>query len=128
MAYLETQTSRATPPLPFAETPMTTLSTQTTLAKPHEVPPRWFVVDAAGIPLGRLASQVASVLRGKNKALYTPHVDTGDLVVVINAEKVVITGGKLDTKFWYSHSGIPTGFKAESYRLLMARKHEFVIE
>ena len=97
-------------------------------AKPEEVQHRWFVVDATGKPLGRLASQIASVLRGKNKPEYTPHVDTGDFVVVINAEKVALTGGKLDTKFAYRHSAIPGGFRTESYRLLMGRKPEFAIE
>jgi large subunit ribosomal protein L13 len=98
------------------------------LAKPNEITPRWYVVDATGLPLGRLASRVAMVLRGKTKATYTPHVDTGDFVVVINAEKVALTGGKLDTKFWYRHSGIPTGFKATSYRTLMQDNPELAIE
>jgi len=93
-----------------------------------EIEKKWFVVDATGVPLGRLASRVASVLRGKHTPAYTPHVDTGDFVVVINAEKVALTGGKLDTKFYYRHSGIPGGFKAESYRLLMQRKPEFAVE
>jgi large subunit ribosomal protein L13 len=94
----------------------------------NEVTRRWYVVDASGQPLGRLASKIAQVLRGKNKPEYTPSVDTGDFVVVINAEKVALTGGKLDTKFWNRHSGIPTGFKSESYRSLMARRPEFAIE
>ena len=72
----------------------------------------WFVVDATGKPLGRLASEIAKVLRGKHKASYTPHVDTGDHVVVVNADKVKLTGQKLDKKFYYHHSGIPGGFKA----------------
>lgn len=93
-----------------------------------EVQRKWFVVDATDIPLGRLASRVASVLRGKHHAQYTPNVDTGDYVVVINADKVKLTGSKLDTKFYYKHSGIPGGFKSESYRLLMQRKPEFAIE
>lgn len=103
----------------------------TTITKstaPGEIDKKWFVVDATGVPLGRLASRVASVLRGKHTPAYTPHVDAGDYVVVINAEKVALTGGKLDTKFYYKHSGIPGGFKAESYRLLMGRKPEFAIE
>jgi len=98
------------------------------IAKPLEVVHRWYVVDATGIPLGRLASRVATVLRGKNKPEFTPHVDTGDFVIVVNAEKVGLTGSKLDGKFFYSHSGIPTGFKQESYRLLIQRKPEFIIE
>ena len=88
----------------------------------------WWVVDATGKPLGRLASEVARVLRGKHKPTFAPHVDTGDFVVVVNADKVLLTGNKLDKKFFYSHSGIPGGFKSESYRHLMARKPEFPIE
>jgi large subunit ribosomal protein L13 len=88
----------------------------------------WWVVDAAGKPLGRLASEVARVLRGKHKPLYTPHEDTGDFVVVVNADKVLLTGAKLDKKFYYRHSGIPGGFKAESYRHLLARKATFPVE
>ncbi len=88
----------------------------------------WFVVDAAGKPLGRLASQIATVLRGKHKPTYTPHEDAGDFVVVVNADKIRLTGNKLDKKFYYSHSGIPGGFQAESYRHLFARKPTFPIE
>jgi large subunit ribosomal protein L13 len=88
----------------------------------------WFVVDAANKPLGRLASEIAKVLRGKHKATYTPHVDTGDFVIVVNADKVRLTGQKLDKKFFYRHSGIPGGFKAESYRHVLARKPELPIE
>ena len=84
----------------------------------------WWVVDATGKPLGRLASQVAHVLRGKHKPQYTPHEDTGDFVVVVNADKVLLTGNKLDKKFYYRHSGIPGGFRAESYRAPpRARRH-----
>jgi large subunit ribosomal protein L13 len=97
-------------------------------ANPAEVQRQWFVVDAAGVPLGRLASHIAHVLRGKHTPLYTPHVDTGDFVVVINAEKVKLTGNKLDDKHYYRHSGIPGGFRAEPYRQLMARKPSFAIE
>lgn len=93
-----------------------------------EVQRKWFVVDATDKPLGRLSSQIATVLRGKHHAQYTAHVDTGDFVVVINADKVKLTGGKLDTKFYYKHSGIPGGFRAEPYRSLMDRKPEFAIE
>jgi large subunit ribosomal protein L13 len=88
----------------------------------------WFVVDATDKPLGRLASEVASVLRGKHKPTYTPHVDTGDFVVVVNADKVKLTGTKLDNKFWNRHSGIPGGFKANSYRDLLKTKPTFPIE
>src|ERR1700730_18335103 len=88
----------------------------------------WFVVDATGNPLGRLASEVARVLRGKHKPTFTTHVDTGDFVIVVNADKVKLTGGKLDKKFYYRHSGIPGGFRAESYRHLLARDPVFPIE
>jgi large subunit ribosomal protein L13 len=88
----------------------------------------WWVVDAADKPLGRLASEVAHVLRGKHKAQYTPHEDTGDFVIVVNAHKVKLTGGKLDKKFYYHHSGIPGGFTAESYRHLLARNPTFPVE
>jgi large subunit ribosomal protein L13 len=88
----------------------------------------WWVVDATDKPLGRLASEVASVLRGKHKPTYTPHVDCGDFVIVVNASKVKLTGGKLDKKFFYRHSGIPGGFKAESYRHVLERKPELPVE
>jgi large subunit ribosomal protein L13 len=88
----------------------------------------WWVVDAAGKPLGRVASEVASVLRGKHKPEYTPHEDSGDFVIVVNAGKVVLTGDKLDKKFHYRHSGIPGGFQAESYRHIFARQPTFPIE
>jgi large subunit ribosomal protein L13 len=101
---------------------------QTISAKAEEVERQWYVIDAADQPLGRLASRVASVLRGKHKAAFTPHVDTGDFVVVINAEKVKLTGNKLDGKVYERHSGIPGGFRSETYRLLMERKPTFAIE
>lgn len=88
----------------------------------------WFVVDATDKPLGRLASEIARVLRGKHKPMFTPHIDTGDFVVVVNAGKVKLTGNKLDKKFYYHHSGIPGGFKTESYRHLLARVPEMPIE
>ena len=88
----------------------------------------WWVVDAAGKPLGRLASEVAHVLRGKHKPQYTPHEDTGDFVIVVNADKVKLTGAKLDKKFYHHHSGIPGGFTAESYRHLLARNPTFPVE
>ena len=100
----------------------------TVSAKANEVERKWFVVDATGTPLGRLASHVAQILRGKHKAIYTPHVDTGDFVVVINAEKVKLTGQKLDKKLYQRHSGQPGGFKETTYRRLMADKPTFVIE
>ena len=88
----------------------------------------WWVVDGTGKALGRVASEVAHVLRGKHKPQYTPHEDTGDFVIVVNADKVLLTGAKLDKKFYYHHSGIPGGFTAESYRHLIARDPTFPIE
>jgi len=88
----------------------------------------WWVIDATDKPLGRLASEVASRLRGKHKPTYTPHVDTGDFVIVVNAAKVKLTGNKLDKKFYNRHSGIPGGFKATSYRDLLEDKPTFPIE
>jgi large subunit ribosomal protein L13 len=88
----------------------------------------WWVVDATDKPLGRLASEVAARLRGKHKATFTPHVDTGDFVIVVNAGKVKLTGGKLDKKAWNRHSGIPGGFKATSYRTLLETKPTFPVE
>src|SRR5271154_6105690 len=88
----------------------------------------WWVVDATGKPLGSLASEVASVLRGKHKPQYTPHEDTGDFVIVVNADKVALTGAKLAKKIYYHRSGIPGGFRAESYRHLLARKGAFPVE
>ena len=89
---------------------------------------KWYVVDAAGQPLGRLASKIASVLAGKHKPTYTRHVDTGDFVIVVNAGKVKLTGNKIDGKFYYHHSGIPGGFRRESYRHVLDRKPELPIE
>lgn len=88
----------------------------------------WWVVDASDKPLGRLASEVARVLRGKHKAQFTPHEDTGDFVIVVNAGKVKLTGAKLDKKFFYRHSGIPGGFRAESYRHVLERKPTWPVE
>jgi len=101
---------------------------KTFMAKAEEVQRKWYVVDADGKPLGRLASEVASILRGKNKPTYTPHVDTGDHVIVINAEKVVLTGNKLDQKVYRHHSGWPGGMKETKYRQLMEKSPEKVIE
>ena len=85
---------------------------------------KWYVVDAAGKPLGRVASQVASILRGKNKPEFTPSVDVGDLVIIINAEKVILTGKKLDQKMMYHHSNYPGGLKETPYREVLAKKPE----
>jgi len=100
---------------------------KTTFAKASEIKKRWYVVDATDMVVGRLASRVASVLRGKTKPIYTPHVDTGDYVVVINAEKARFTGNKLNTKMYYHHSGYPGGIKRESARDLMKESPERII-
>jgi large subunit ribosomal protein L13 len=97
-------------------------------AKASEIDRRWYVVDAAGQPLGRLASKVAHVLRGKHRAEYTPHVDTGDFVIVINAAQVRLTGNKLANKLYQRHSGYPGGLTSESYGHLLQRKPAFVVE
>ena len=93
---------------------------KTYMAKAETVQRKWYVVDAEGMVLGRLASQVAAILRGKNKPTFTPHVDTGDHVIVLNADKVVLTGDKLNQKFYRRHSGYPGGLKETSYKDLMA--------
>ena len=98
------------------------------IAKPQEGERKWYVVDAAGKPLGRVASQVASILRGKHKPTFTPNVDTGDFVIIINAEKVVLTGKKLDQKMLRHHSFYPGGLKETSYRVALDKKPEFVFE
>lgn len=100
----------------------------TYMAKAADVQRKWYIVDAEGVVLGRLASQVASVLRGKNKPIYTPHVDTGDYVIIINAEKAVLTGKKLDQKIYYTHSGFPGGLHETPYRKLMQEKPEFAVK
>ncbi len=101
---------------------------KTLMAKAEEVQRKWYVVDADGLVLGRLASEVAKILRGKNKPDFTPYVDTGDFVIVINAEKVALTGKKLDQKILKRHSGWPGGLKETKYRDLIAKKPEKVIE
>ena len=98
------------------------------IAKPQEVERKWYVVDAAGKPLGRVASQVASILRGKNKPTFTPNVDCGDHVIVINAEQVVLTGKKLDQKMMRKCSGYVGGLKETPYREVLAKKPEFAME
>ena len=100
----------------------------TYMAKTADVQRKWYVVDAEGVVLGRLASQIASVLRGKHKPIYTPHVDTGDYVIIINAEKAVLTGKKLDQKVYYTHSGYPGGLHETKYRDLMADKPAFAVK
>ena len=97
----------------------------TYMAKPADVERTWYVIDAEGMVLGRLASQVAMLLRGKHKPTFTPHVDTGDYVIVINTDKMVLTGKKLDKKMYRHHTGYPGGLKEIPYRKLMATKSEF---
>ena len=97
------------------------------MASPSTVERKWYVVDAEGKTLGRLASEVANVLRGKNKPTYTPHIDTGDYVIVVNAEKIQVTGKKLDQKIYYHHSGYVGGMKEATLREMMQKKPEFVI-
>jgi large subunit ribosomal protein L13 len=96
--------------------------TKTWTAKPGEIERSWYLVDAEGQTLGRLATQVADLLRGKGKPQYTPHVDTGDFVVVVNADKVVVTGKKLDEKLYYRHSGYPGGLRSRPLREELSRR------
>jgi large subunit ribosomal protein L13 len=97
------------------------------MARPLEVERKWYVVDAEGKTLGRLASEIARVLRGKNKAQYTPHVDVGDFVVVVNADRVVVTGSKAEQKVYGRHSGYPGGMKQTSYKRLFERRPEEIL-
>lgn len=101
---------------------------KTFYAKPNEVEREWLLVDATDMVLGRLASQVAQILKGKNKPTYTPHVDTGDFVIIINADKVRLTGNKANTKNYYSHSGFPGGLKEVSFARMMEKHPERVVE
>jgi large subunit ribosomal protein L13 len=101
---------------------------KTFMASPATIDRKWYVVDATGMTLGRLASEVAKVLRGKNKPIFTPHIDTGDNVIVINAEKIVVTGKKLDQKVYYHHSDYVGGMKETTLREKLAKKPESVIE
>ncbi len=98
------------------------------MAKPQEVDRKWYVVDAAGKTLGRLATEVATLLRGKHKPTYTPHIDTGDFVVVINASQINLTGKKLEQKRYYRHSGYPGGLKSVTAGELRASRPERMIE
>ena len=101
---------------------------KTFMASPATIERKWYVVDATGMTLGRLASEVAKVLRGKNKPIFTPHIDTGDYVIVINAEKIAVTGKKLDQKIYYRHSDYVGGLKQATLREKLANKPEEVIE
>ncbi len=101
---------------------------KTFMASPATIERKWYVVDATNMTLGRLASEVAKVLRGKNKAIFTPHIDTGDYVIVVNAEKVKVTGKKLDQKIYYHHSDYVGGMKETTLREMLAKKPEKVVE
>lgn len=98
------------------------------MASPATVERKWYVVDATGYTLGRLSSEIAKVLRGKNKPTFTPHIDTGDYVIVVNAEKIAVTGKKLDQKIYYNHSEYIGGMKETTLREMMDKKPEKVIE
>lgn len=97
------------------------------VAKPHEVERKWYIVDAEGKTLGRMASEVAKILRGKHKPTYTPHVDTGDFVIILNADKVVLTGKKLDQKMYRWHTGYIGHLRERTYRQMMDQKPEKVV-
>lgn len=101
---------------------------KTFMANANNVERKWYVIDAEGKVFGRLASQVAHILKGKHKPTYTPHVDTGDFVIVTNIDKVVLTGNKLDEKIYYRHTGYPGGMKQVKYRELLEKKPEFAFE
>ena len=101
---------------------------QTYMANPDKIERKWYVVDAADCTLGRMASGIAGVLRGKNKPQFTPHVDTGDYVIVVNADKVKVTGKKLEQKIYYRHSGYVGGMKETTLKEMLDRKPEKVIE
>ena len=101
---------------------------QTYMANPDKIERKWYVVDAEGQTLGRLASEVAKVLRGKNKPVFTPHVDTGDYVIIVNADKVKVTGKKMEQKIYYNHSEYVGGMKETTLKEMMAKKPERVLE
>ena len=101
---------------------------KTYMANPDKIERKWYVVDAEGQTLGRLSAEIAKVLRGKNKPVFTPHIDTGDYVIVVNASKVKVTGKKLDQKVYYHHSDYVGGMKETTLREMMAKKPEAVIE
>ena len=107
---------------------MNTLSYRTVSAKPQEVVRKWVVVDAENQTLGRMSSEIAKILQGKNKPSYTPHVDTGDHVIIINAEKVALTGNKMNKKVYIRHTGYPGGQRFMTPKEALAKKPEFIIE
>jgi len=98
------------------------------MAKPSDVKPEWLLVDATGMPIGRLAAQVAAILRGKNKPTFTPHVDTGDYVVIINSDKVILTGNKMTDKYYFSHSGYVGGDKHLQAKHVLEKKSDWAVE
>ena len=98
------------------------------MASPSTIERKWYVVDATGYTLGRLSSEIAKVLRGKNKPIFTPHIDTGDYVIVINADKIKVTGKKLDQKIYYNHSDYVGGMKETTLKEMLAKKPEYVID
>lgn len=100
----------------------------TYMANPQTVERKWYIIDGSGKPLGRLAALAASILRGKHKVTFTPHVDCGDSVIIINADKVVLTGDKLNKKTWYRHSGYVGGLKEVPYKTLMATRPQKAVE
>ncbi len=100
----------------------------TYMAKPADIVRSWYVIDADGKPLGRIATEAARLLRGKHKAIFTPHIDTGDFVIIINADKAVLTGNKLANKKYYHHSGYPGGLKEVTYKDMMDKKPELAME
>ena len=100
----------------------------TYMANPDKIERKWYVVDAEGQTLGRLSSEIAKVLRGKNKPVFTPHIDTGDYVIVVNAEKIEVTGKKMDQKIYYNHSDYVGGMKETTLKEMMDKKPERVIE
>ena len=104
------------------------ISMNTFMANPDKIERKWYVVDADGCTLGRLASGVASVLRGKNKPQFTPHVDTGDYVIIVNADKIKVTGKKLEQKIYYNHSDYVGGMRETTLKEMLAKKPERVIE
>ena len=101
---------------------------KTYMANPDKIERKWYVVDASEYTLGRLASEVAKVLRGKNKAIFTPHVDTGDYVIIVNADKIKVTGKKLEQKIYYNHSDYVGGMRETTLKEMLAKKPERVIE
>ena len=100
----------------------------TFVAKEHEIEKKWYLIDAKERVLGRLASEIASILRGKNKPIFTPHMDAGDYVVVINADKVILTGGKMEKKMYYHHSGYVGGLKKTTAKEMLVKKPENLIK